>query len=356
VDCARRLSEINKEAATSLPEKIQCPKCNIGLTLEESERNSKKFTCPNCNNFVDMSQNIPPPEDIEWYYAIGNEKRGPVSPEIIIVSIKNAEITPNALVWTKGLPNWIPFTQSDLGKLVTTSPPPLPTKSTQNSVVNCVECGNETTINVGTNENPLCQSCYNKLAKDYGSQENGKPVSDKQLNADTEKHSFGKNGICTKCGTSLGFAQSYNTKCQPTLDSTSSSNFPNKSASTAKATNDNQQKLVPTSNLTNSSNKTSSKGGNKGWAAGCGVILLCFALLCVICNQCGSTPHAKATSYLMDHLKDPSSLEIIGWSDETKNSDGSISFSCRYRAKNGFGGFSVEEQSFTIIKGDIFPY
>ncbi len=62
----------------------------------------------------------------EWYYAIGNERKGPVSSESIVAFIKNGEISPNTLVWRQGIENWIPFTQSELSKSVTLSPPPPP--------------------------------------------------------------------------------------------------------------------------------------------------------------------------------------------------------------------------------------
>jgi hypothetical protein len=134
----------------------------------------------------------------EWYYVIGNERKGPVSSESIITSIKNGELNPNTLVWKQGMANWIPFAQSELGKLVTLSPPPLPTKPPQIDIV--------------------------------------KP------DIDTGNHSFNDKNICTKCGTSLEFAKSYNTKCQSSIDPTSNSNFSGNSASTAKTAINNQQK------------------------------------------------------------------------------------------------------------------
>jgi len=54
----------------------------------------------------------------------------------------------------------------------------------------CVECGNETDLNSGTQENPLCPSCYNKMSIQYSNQ--NKIVDD---NKDELK--------CQKCGGSM---------------------------------------------------------------------------------------------------------------------------------------------------------
>ena len=34
---------------------ITCPECGAELELEENERNSKQFTCPSCNKFIDLN-------------------------------------------------------------------------------------------------------------------------------------------------------------------------------------------------------------------------------------------------------------------------------------------------------------
>jgi hypothetical protein len=38
-----------------LPESVKCPHCSVELDLEDEERKSKKYTCPNCNKYVDLS-------------------------------------------------------------------------------------------------------------------------------------------------------------------------------------------------------------------------------------------------------------------------------------------------------------
>lgn len=45
------------------------------------------------------------PEDV-WYYAEGNQKRGPVKPEAIPDLIRSGTIQADTLVWTAGMDNW----------------------------------------------------------------------------------------------------------------------------------------------------------------------------------------------------------------------------------------------------------
>jgi hypothetical protein len=78
----------------------------------------------------------------------------------------------------------------------------------------------------------------------------------------------------------------------------------------------------------------------------------------------GQTPAAKPVSesvinsgwegsvyqvkqYLKKNLKDPDSLEYIEWSPVQKSRDGYI-VRCKYRAKNSFGGYVIENQIFTL--------
>ncbi len=59
-----------------------------------------------------------------------------------------------------------------------------------------------------------------------------------------------------------------------------------------------------------------------------------------------SVPNVKL--YLKETRLDPSSLEIIETSSVRKNSDGSSSVDCTYRAKNVFGGYVVEKKTFQM--------
>jgi hypothetical protein len=58
--------------------------------------------------------------------------------------------------------------------------------------------------------------------------------------------------------------------------------------------------------------------------------------------------------YLKNHLKDPRSYQAIEWSSVTKRDDGSYYVRHKYRAKNSFGGYVVNEQLFYLdAKGNV---
>jgi hypothetical protein len=59
----------------------------------------------------------------------------------------------------------------------------------------------------------------------------------------------------------------------------------------------------------------------------------------------GSVFHVK--QYLKRTLKDPDSYEGIEWSPVQKIEDRKFSVRHKYRAKNSFGGFVIENQIFT---------
>lgn len=60
----------------------------------------------------------------------------------------------------------------------------------------------------------------------------------------------------------------------------------------------------------------------------------------------GSVKQVK--DYLKKNLKDPDSYESIEWSDVVKQSDGTFRVRHKYRAKNSFGGYVIENQLFVL--------
>lgn len=52
--------------------------------------------------------------------------------------------------------------------------------------------------------------------------------------------------------------------------------------------------------------------------------------------------------YLEDNLKDPGSLEVIEWSPISRRAGAGYSVRCRYRARNSFGGYVVENKIFLM--------
>ena len=64
----------------------------------------------------------------------------------------------------------------------------------------------------------------------------------------------------------------------------------------------------------------------------------------------------KARSWLIENLNDPGSLEIIRWSAVAKTDEGYFLLRVKYRAKNSFGGYVVENNTLQIdSSGRVFP-
>ena len=60
----------------------------------------------------------------------------------------------------------------------------------------------------------------------------------------------------------------------------------------------------------------------------------------------GSVDQVK--SWLKGNLKDPDSLQFIEWSSVSKTNDGGFMVRVKYRAKNSFGGYVVENKVFFL--------
>jgi hypothetical protein len=56
----------------------------------------------------------------------------------------------------------------------------------------------------------------------------------------------------------------------------------------------------------------------------------------------------QAERYLKDRLKDPDSYESIGWGEVGKLKNGNYTTWVKYRAKNGFGGYTVSKALFIL--------
>lgn len=50
-----------------------------------------------------------------WYYAVSNQRLGPVSEEEFGALVTNGTITPATLVWRQGMPDWLPYAQTTAG-------------------------------------------------------------------------------------------------------------------------------------------------------------------------------------------------------------------------------------------------
>jgi uncharacterized membrane protein YhaH (DUF805 family) len=53
-------------------------------------------------------------KDAYWFYALGSEKKGPVSEHQVAALIKDSGLTPASMVWTKGMESWKPASETSL--------------------------------------------------------------------------------------------------------------------------------------------------------------------------------------------------------------------------------------------------
>lgn len=60
-----------------------------------------------------------------WYYTLNNQQVGPVDEAQIKTLIASGTITAATLVWTSGMANWQPISQTTLASLVGSIPPPV---------------------------------------------------------------------------------------------------------------------------------------------------------------------------------------------------------------------------------------
>jgi len=56
----------------------------------------------------------------------------------------------------------------------------------------------------------------------------------------------------------------------------------------------------------------------------------------------------QVKNYIKNNAKDPKSIEYIEWSSVVKNSNNNYTVRVKYRAKNSFGAFTVENKLFTL--------
>jgi membrane protease subunit (stomatin/prohibitin family) len=79
------------------------------------------------NSGNQQNQNEGPPPLKTYFAAINNQQAGPFDLTKLKQMIEAKEITPETLVWSQGMSDWIPASQtSDLSNLFGSTPPPLP--------------------------------------------------------------------------------------------------------------------------------------------------------------------------------------------------------------------------------------
>jgi len=72
------------------------------------------------------------PERVDWFFAAGREKRGPLTMDELGTLLASGEIPPESLVWRAGMENWLPASELDeLSRWMPRRPPDLPVSERQ---------------------------------------------------------------------------------------------------------------------------------------------------------------------------------------------------------------------------------
>lgn len=94
---------------------------------------------------------------MEWFYASGNERKGPVTQEALADLVAANEVTDSTLVWHEGMPEWQPFAQHR-AIVAPGLPPAMPGDG---APMYCMNCGRPTPANeiVPIGGRRVCASC-----------------------------------------------------------------------------------------------------------------------------------------------------------------------------------------------------
>ncbi|MCK1658583.1 DUF4339 domain-containing protein [Bradyrhizobium sp. 151] len=76
-----------------------------------------------------------PPGPDEWHYVVNGARRGPTTVTTIKDLLNRKQIEADTQVWRKGMPEWKPLRESDLGELVAAEPPAISSKHVGNGYV-----------------------------------------------------------------------------------------------------------------------------------------------------------------------------------------------------------------------------
>lgn len=52
--------------------------------------------------------------EIQWFYALGSERAGPIDESALRAMWHAGKVNDDTLVWTGGMPDWVPMAQTDL--------------------------------------------------------------------------------------------------------------------------------------------------------------------------------------------------------------------------------------------------
>jgi uncharacterized RDD family membrane protein YckC len=82
----------------------RCPECNVTGQLDDKLA-GQQTRCPQCGeNYL-----AKPSQQVRWYYAAGDTKMGPFDPDQFDRLVAEGTVTPDTLVWRKGMERWQPL-------------------------------------------------------------------------------------------------------------------------------------------------------------------------------------------------------------------------------------------------------
>jgi uncharacterized RDD family membrane protein YckC len=91
--------------------KVRCPDCGIKGVLNV-ELAGQMARCSQCGGKFVAKEELSGDEDVKWYYAEGDQKKGPFSEDEFELLIGAGTIVPEALVWRKGMSGWQTLTET----------------------------------------------------------------------------------------------------------------------------------------------------------------------------------------------------------------------------------------------------
>ncbi len=84
---------------------VRCPECGSKGKVDE-EFIGREIHCPKCGVIFTAAEEVVVHPEVKWYYAEGREKRGPISQDEFERLIGAGTVTPDTLVWRKGMADW----------------------------------------------------------------------------------------------------------------------------------------------------------------------------------------------------------------------------------------------------------
>ena len=84
---------------------VRCPECGSKGRLSE-EFAGRRIRCPQCGGRYTADGKNTVQAEVKWYYAEGQEKRGPLTGDEFERLIEAGALLPDTLVWRKGMAGW----------------------------------------------------------------------------------------------------------------------------------------------------------------------------------------------------------------------------------------------------------